>query len=134
MPLPGRLPNHKADKSLLLPSNCSKSGMYVHARERKLFHGQNFVHSGVILTQIDTMKPASDLCFECQINTRFILQSANMSEEDKFQLKAAEAHLTLATLQCTVQKRPKLSGKSITRVYKLPTQEQCTTALITPKT
>ena len=25
MPLPGRLPNHKADKSLLLPSNCSKS-------------------------------------------------------------------------------------------------------------
>ena len=87
MPLPGRLPNHKADKSLLLPSNCSKSGMYVHARAISWakFHAL----WSDLLTHIDTMKPASDLCFECQTNTRFILQSANMSEEDKFQSRSS---------------------------------------------
>ena len=104
MPLPGRLPNYKSDKSLLLPSNASKSEIYrqyVTAKEAECKPRVSWAKFHVVwrdtLPHIDTMKPASDLCFECQTNMRLIQESANMSEEDKFKrINAAEVHLRAA--------------------------------------
>ena len=46
------------------------------------------------------MKPASDLCLECQQNATLILQCANFSEEDKSEkLKVAKMHTTTAKRQ-----------------------------------
>ena len=55
-----------------------------------------------VLPYIDTMKPALDLCFECQRNVTMILRSAHLSEEEKScRLQVAEAHLALAKAECT---------------------------------
>ena len=90
MPLPGRLPNYKSDKSLLLPSNSSKE-IYSHYVTAKQADGKPHVSWAKFhilwrdtLPHIDTMKPASDLCFECHTNMRSIQESANMTEEEKF--------------------------------------------------
>ena len=107
MPLPGRLPNYKSDKSLLLPSNSSKSEIYRHYVTAKQADGKPHVSWAKFhilwrdtLPHIDTMKPASDLCFECQTNMRSIQESANMTEEEKFKrIDAAEAHLKAAKRQ-----------------------------------
>ncbi len=103
MPLPGRLPNHKS-KALLLPSDCSKSELYrqyVHActldSKKAVSWGKFHSLWTELLPHIDTMRPASDLCLQCQNNATLILQSANLSEEEKSEkLKAAGAHLTAA--------------------------------------
>ena len=95
MPLPGRLTNHKADKSLLLPSNCSKIEIYrqyVHAKEiesKKPVSWAKF-HAlwSDILPHIDTMKPASDLC---KTNAKLLLQS-NASKGSKQKRKRACSH------------------------------------------
>ena len=67
LPLPGRMPNHKA-KALLLPSDISKSEVY---RQYKAACTDELLHKPVswakfhgiwksILPQIDTMKPSSE--------------------------------------------------------------------------
>ena len=63
MPLPGRLPNHKEDKVLLLPCSCGKSEVYrqyVHAKtvESKCAVSWAKFHSlwKEILPHISTMK------------------------------------------------------------------------------
>jgi hypothetical protein len=49
------------------------------------------------LPYIGTMKPSSDLCFECQKNVTSIIRSAHLSEDEKSQqLQEAEQHLRLA--------------------------------------
>ena len=46
---------------------------------------------------IGTMKPATDLCFECQQFMSRILRSAHLSEDEKSaRLQLAEAHLDKA--------------------------------------
>lgn len=108
MPLPGRLPNFKSDKTLLLPSSSEIYRQYVSAKQvvGKAYGSWAKFHIlwRDTLPHIDTMKPASDLCFECQTNMRLIQVSANMSEEDKFKrIDAAEVHL----------KQQKVSGTTI---------------------
>ena len=50
-----------------------------------------------ILPNIATMKPSSDLCFECQQNATLIIRSAHLSEDEKSErLTKAETHLKLA--------------------------------------
>ena len=50
-----------------------------------------------LLPFIGTMKPATDLCFDCQQNITRISRSAHLPIEEKSQrFQAAEAHLTLA--------------------------------------
>ena len=132
MPLPGRLPNHKEDKALLLPSSCGKSEVYrqyVHARstESKCAVSWAKFHSlwKEILPHISTMKPTSDLCFECQNNAALILRS---------RLKAAEVHLNGAkgqrrhhNEQCQTAKREwEELGKEHMKVL-------CTKASIMPR-
>ena len=52
-----------------------------------------------LLPHIDTMKPLSDLCFECQQNATRLLQRANLTDEKADRLKAAELHLQAARNQ-----------------------------------
>lgn len=53
-----------------------------------------------LVTSIDTMKPSSDLCFECQQNISQIMRSAHLSEEAKSELlRHAEAHFHLAKVE-----------------------------------
>ena len=48
------------------------------------------------------MKPATDLCHTCQLNSRLLMRSANMPESIKSQrLTDAQAHVTLAQVQCS---------------------------------
>lgn len=50
-----------------------------------------------VLPHISTMKPASDLCFECQQLMSLIMRSAHLSEDEKSErLRNAERHLQSA--------------------------------------
>ena len=103
LPLPGRLPNHE-QKVLLLPSDMSK--LEVYHRYKTACSQANFSPIGKskfysvwkeALPFIGTMKPATDLCFDCQQNITRISRSAHLPIEEKSQrLQAAEAHLNLA--------------------------------------
>ena len=103
LPLPGRLPNHE-QKVLLLPSDMSK--LEVYHKYKTACSQANFSPIGKskfysvwkeALPFIGTMKPATDLCFDCQQNITRISRSAHLPIEEKSQrLQAAEAHLTLA--------------------------------------
>ena len=103
LPLPGRMPNHK-DKALL-PSDISKSEVYRQYKQACILNSTQPVSWAKfhclwseLLPHIDTMKPSSDLCFECQKNATQLLQCANLTEDEKAdRLKAAELHLQAAT-------------------------------------
>ena len=98
------MPNHK-DKVLLLPYDVSKSEVYRQYKQACILKSTppvswaNF-HClwNELLPHIDTMKPSSDLCFECQQNATLLFQRANLSEDEKAdRLKAAELHLQAAS-------------------------------------
>ena len=104
MPLPGRMPTHKDSRVLLLPTDMTKAkvfGLYTescvrgHTKPvgRTKFHT---VWNGV-RPYIVTMKPADDLCMECQTHCRLLKNSGHLTEADKEQrLKAYIDHLELA--------------------------------------
>ena len=105
-PLPGRLLN-ASEKTLLLPSDMPKNKVY---KDYKAVCEQIMVTPvgrskfyelwQSLIPSIDTMKPSSDLCFECQQNITQIMRSAHLSEEEKSErLKHAEAHLHLAKVE-----------------------------------
>ena len=49
---------------------------------------------------VSVMKPATDLCFDCQQNATLLMRSANLPESVKSQrLEDAQKHLSLAKLQ-----------------------------------
>lgn len=106
LPLPGRMPNCKS-KALLLPSHLSKSEVYRQYKQSCLTSQRQPVSWGKfheiwssILPHIDTMKPSSDLCFECQENATLILQGANLLENEKSdRYRAAEKHIQSARNQ-----------------------------------
>lgn len=91
LPLPGRMPNHKT-KALLLPSDISKSEVYRQYKQactdEKLPVSWAKFHSiwSSILPHIDTMKPSSDLCFECQQHATRVFHSANVNEDEKSEM------------------------------------------------
>ena len=103
LPLPGRLPNQK-DKFLLLPTDMPK--MKVYRNYKAVCESDDVPHVGKskfyslwqeLCPYISTMKPSSDLCFQCQQNSNMILRSAHMSEEEKsMRLQVAVEHLQLA--------------------------------------
>ena len=107
LPLPGRMPNHKT-KALLLPSDISKSEVY---RQYKQACSDELLHKPVswakfhsiwssILPHIDTMKPLSDLCFECQQHAAQVFQSSNVSEDEKSEmLDSYKQHIQSARKQ-----------------------------------
>ena len=103
LPLPDRLPNHE-QKVLLLPSDMSKVDVY--RRYKEACNDGNFSAVGrskfysvwkESLPYIGTMKPATDLCFECQQNITRVSRSGHLTIEEKSErLKAAKDHLALA--------------------------------------
>ena len=49
---------------------------------------------------ITVMKPATDLCFECQENTSLLMKAANMPESMKSKrISHAQKHISLAQMQ-----------------------------------
>lgn len=53
-----------------------------------------------ICLYVSVMKPATDLCFDCQQNSTLVMRSANLTEEIKSErLENAQKHLALAQLQ-----------------------------------
>ena len=91
LPLPGRLPNQE-EKVILLPSDMPKSSVYRSYKTacsaipatpvgRSTFYDL----WNRFLPYIGTMKPSSDLCFECQKNVTSIIRSAHLSEDEKSQ-------------------------------------------------
>ena len=100
------MPNHK-EKALLLPSDISKSEVYRQYKQAYIMKSMQPVSWAKfhcswseLLPHINTMKPSSDLCFECQQNATRHLQCANLTEDEKTdRLKAAEPHLQAARNQ-----------------------------------
>ena len=106
LPLPGRLPNHRDSKAVLLPSDKTKADIY-----------QDYVNAAgemfrkVCLSEFKTiwleqcphiliMKPASDLCHKCQTYVTGISNSGNLTEEEKVEkLRNYKDHLDKAKTQ-----------------------------------
>lgn len=119
IPLPGRLPGHK-DKALLLPSDMSKRSVYRQYVKACSDAGRPHIswakfHSLwlELVPDINTIRPATDLCFECQKYSNMIVKSANLSEDEKSErLRAAEAHLLRAKMQRTHYNEQCSKGKA----------------------
>ena len=105
-PLPGGLPN-ASEKLLLLPSDMPKNKVY---KDYKAVCEQIMVTPAgkskfyefwqSLIPSMDTMKPSSNLCFECQQNIMQIMKSTHLSKEERSEwLKHAEAHLHLAKVE-----------------------------------
>lgn len=118
LPLPGRLPNHK-DRAMLLPSDMPKSRVYrgyLEACEKKNQTpvGRSKFYSiwKETLPHVDTMKPASDLCFDCQQLMSSISKSGHLSEEEKTErIQKAQAHLSIAKAERNLYNRQIMLSK-----------------------
>ena len=106
LPLPGRLPSCE-QKVVVLPSDMTKMSVYksykavclqeqIEPMQKSAFYQVwQDLHAG-----IGTMKPATDLCFECQQFMTRIMRSAHLSEDEKSsRLREAEVHLEMARLE-----------------------------------
>lgn len=90
LPLPGRLPNYKSEKVLLLPSDTTSAD--VHSIYEQLAEEMNFrsVHLRTfqrtwhdLCPFITIMKPCTDLCQRCQVFSHQLSMVANMNDEEK---------------------------------------------------
>ena len=110
LPLPGHLPAYKDYKVVLLPSDMTK--VYVYRQYVKAYEYENQGSDAVISRRtfenlwgqlcpyVAVMKPATDLCFECQQNTSLVMRAANMPDVVKTKrLSDAQKHLSLAHMQ-----------------------------------
>ena len=103
LPLPGRLPSCE-DKVVVLPSDMTKMHVYrsykaacVQLQLKPMQKTAFYKIWQDLHPSIGTMKPATDLCFECQQFMTRIVRSAHLSEDEKSsRLHEAETHLKLA--------------------------------------
>lgn len=100
LPLPGRMP-HFSERCTLLPSDQNKYDihqLYCNAAEQK---GYRKIASSTFLKiwkeqcpYLAVMKPATDLCVQCQRHVQTITKSGNLSEEEKTEkLEAYQSHI-----------------------------------------
>ena len=109
LPLPGRMPNFKDERFLLLPTDMTKVEVYRRYQKACVQDGKTpFSRSKFIelwlmhLPFISVTKPATDLCWNCQKHSGLIARSANLSESEKSaRVVEAQHHLDLAVCQCT---------------------------------
>lgn len=107
LPLPGRLPNFRDSKVILLPSDKTKADIhqeYIKAAEEMQYRK-------VCLSEFKTLwleqcphilivKPATDLCHKCQTYVNSISKSGNLTEEEKVEkLREYQDHLDKAKTQ-----------------------------------
>ncbi|XP_062591875.1 uncharacterized protein LOC134253368 [Saccostrea cucullata] len=90
LPLPGRLPNYKSEKVLLLPSDTTAAD--IHAKYEILAEEMNFrkIHLRTfqrtwheLCPFITIMKPCTDLCQLCQNFSHQLSTVSNMNDEEK---------------------------------------------------
>ncbi|KAJ8320960.1 LOW QUALITY PROTEIN: hypothetical protein KUTeg_002547 [Tegillarca granosa] len=93
LPLPGRLPNYREHKSVLLPSDKTKYDIYTDyvsaAEEVGLRKVSLSEFKKIWLEQcphIMIMRPTTDLCHKCQSYVTCIQNSGSLSEEEKCEL------------------------------------------------
>jgi hypothetical protein len=113
IPLPGRMPKFYDYNVMLLPTSISKASVhrnYVTAsnalekssgKSVRTFGYREFCRLwSEIVPYIRVMPPADDLCHICQSNNTLIMESANLSEDDKKErLLIAQHHLDCAKTQ-----------------------------------
>lgn len=104
LPVPGRLPNFKDERFLLLPTDMTKAELYRRYKkacekdEKAPFSRTKFID--LWLRQLPFIKPATDLCWDCQQNCSLVMRSINLSEQEKSdRLEQAKHHLKLAAIQ-----------------------------------
>lgn len=89
-PLPGRLPNFRNEKTILLPSDKTKAEVH----QEYLTLADEMSLRKICLSQFKTvwleqcphiliMKPATDLCHTCQSFSSTLSCSGNLNEEEK---------------------------------------------------
>jgi hypothetical protein len=109
MPLPGRLPNHRDQRVLLLPTDMTKAKIY-HLYTTSCTVNNNPSVSRAkfyrvwsdIRPYVATMKPADDLCFDCQKLSTSLANSGHLTSEEKEQrVKEYSDHLNLAKQERT---------------------------------
>ena len=90
LPLPGRLPNYRNEKAILLPSDKSKADIHQEYQAA----AEQLQYRKVCLSQFKTiwleqcphvllMKPSTDLCHKCQSFTNSLSNAGNLTEEQK---------------------------------------------------
>lgn len=120
LPLPGRLPNHRDSRVLILPSDKTKEDIF------KIYSkvGEELSHKAISLRSflriwndlcphIVISKPCTDLCQKCQEFANLLSKSGSLSEEEKTSLlQSYNDHIQLAKeqrdhyrLQCTESKQ-----------------------------
>ena len=109
LPLPGRLPSHKDYRVMLLPTDMTK--VFVFQQYIKTCEKESCEDGKVsrwtfqrilndVCPYVSVMKPATDLCFDCQQNPTILMRSTNLPESVKSKrLEDAQRHLSLAKLQ-----------------------------------
>ena len=106
--------SYKDYKVMLLPSGMSK--VYVHRQYVKAYDSENQGGDAVISRRtfeslwsqlcpyITVMKPATDVCFECQENTSLLMKAANMPESMKSKLIShAQKHFISSNAKAALQ-------------------------------
>ena len=104
MPLPGRMPNHRDSRVLLLPTDMTKASIYLKyvescQRNQTSPVGRTKFHTvwSEVRAHVVTMRPADDLCMDCQTLCTSIRNSTHLPESVKEQrLKTYIDHLNLA--------------------------------------
>ena len=105
--LPGRVPGYSRSDIKLLPSSTSKRGIWKQYRaamlavdSRALAYSTFCSYWKQLLPSVVLMSPMSDLCWQCQQNSRAIMRVSNYPEGDKSAtLEAYQEHLTLVQLE-----------------------------------
>lgn len=98
--LPGRTPKHWITDVQLLPTDCTKVGVYIQYKSAAEESNVRVVSERTfrdlwhkLLPFIRTTKPASDLCWTCQQGTRKLMEAQNKADECKQQiLKELQTH------------------------------------------
>ena len=107
LPLPGRLPNFRDSKVVLLPADKTKADIhqdYMKAAEEMQYRKVCLSEFKAIWLEqcphILIVKPASDLCHKCQTYVSVISKSGNLTEEEKVEkLREYQDHLDKAKTQ-----------------------------------
>ena len=103
--LPGRIPGYKRTDVQLLPSSTTKRQVWeqycvaiVGSSHHQVAYSTFCTIWRRVVPHIMVTKPMSDLCFVCQTNSRAIMRSANLPEEEKSAVSTTQSNIKDHTL------------------------------------
>lgn len=141
LPIPGRLPNFKNERVLLLPTDMTKIGVYRKYVESCQRDQKRPVGKSTFLDlwnkqvpYISVTKPATDLCWDCQQNMNLVIRSSNLSMEEKSdRLLKAQKYLESARAERSTIMSAKIVKRSVHHQKQVLTiEDQCITHSILP--